>query len=705
MPEENIQFGEEFDPGEQSEVVEDADEELRSLVINMLEEAELFYTGNVEPVQEKATEYYLGEKFGNEARGRSQVVSTDVRDTVQAIIPSFMRIIFGPEEVIEYAPENAEDVEAAQQQTDYVNYIIREDNPGFMLFHSWIKDAFIRKLGVVKWNYIERERVSTSRHTGVSEEQLALLADEGDLVIDKEYPNIAASEDPQAPLTLYDCTLTRRVNESRHVIENVPNDEFYTSPSARGIEDARFVAHVREMKAHELIEMGIDPQVVEDAKGKRAQPGSALEDARSIDGGSSTNYDDEGDDATRDVEYAECYVLLEQEGETQLRKVCLVGRSEIVFDEAVDERPFAVYCPDPEPHTLYGQSLADYTMDLQQIKSMIMRGMLDSLALSLNPRTEIVDGYVNMADALNTEIGGIVRSRAPGMMREIKHDFVGREALPVLGYIDEIRENRTGISKAAAGLDADALQSSTKAAVAATISSAQQHIEMLVRVFVETGLKQLFSGLLRSVVKHQDYARTVRIRNEWVQVDPRHWNADKDVKINVALGAGTSEEKLRVLQNVVESQMALLQMGPNPVVGFAELRHSLAKMVELSGWPRATDFYKEYTQAQEMAEQQQKAQQPPPPDPTTMALQAQLQIEQQKAQIQAQSESAKHQRELQKLQAEDERERDRMAREFALRQQELELKYGLQAAEADARARTERERLIMDANQPDTQTQ
>ncbi len=534
---------------------------------------------------------------------------------------------------------------------------------------------------------------------------MAILSDEGDLVIEKEYPNIAASEDNLAPLTLYDCTLTRHVDESRHVIENVPNDEFYVSPSARSIDDARFVAHVREMKAHELVEMGIDPQVIEDAKGKREQPGSALEDARTLDGGTSTTYEEEGDEATRDVEYAECYVLIERDGETQLRKVCIVGRSEIVFDEAVDERPFAVYCPDPEPHTLYGQSLADYTMDLQQIKSMIMRGMLDSLALSLNPRTEIVDGYVNMADALNTEIGGIVRSRAPGMMREIKHDFVGREALPVLGYIDEIRENRTGISKAAAGLDADSLQSSTKAAVAATITAAQQHIEMLVRVFVETGLKQLFAGLLRSVVRHQDYARTVRIRNEWVQVDPRHWNANKDVKINVALGAGTSEEKLRVLQNVVESQMALLQMGPNPVVGFAELRHSLAKMVELSGWPRATDFYKEYTQQQEQAEKEAQAQQPPPEDPTTMALQAQLQVEQAKAQIQAQSEQAKHQREIEKLRMEDERERDRMAREFALKQQELELKYGLQAAEADARQRTERERLIMDANQPDTQAQ
>jgi hypothetical protein len=670
-----------------------------SLVVGMLEEAQQFYEGDVEPVQAKATDYYLGAEFGNEMRGRSKVVSTDVRDTVQAILPSFMRIVFGPEKVLEFKPRGAEDVEVAAQQTDYINYIIREDNPGFMIMHAWLKDAFVRKLGIVKWDYVERDRVLTTRHSGIGAEQLAVLADEGDVEILKEYPNPAANSDPQAALTLYDCELVRRVQENRIVISNVPNEEFLVNPSARSIADARFIAHVREMKAYELIEMGIDEDVIETAKGKlRDMSSDQLRQARTIDAGSNTSNDEEQDEETRPVEYAECYVLLERDENVQLRKVCIVGRSEIVYDEATDERPFAVYCPDPEPHTLYGQSLADYTMDLQLIKSMIMRGMLDSLNLTLNPRTEIVDGYVNVPDLLNPEIGGIIRSRAPGMMREVKHDFVGREAMPVLGYVDEVKENRVGISKASAGLDADALQSSTKAAVAATISAAQQHIELLVRIFAETALKDLFTGVLRTVVKHQDHARTVRLRNEWVEIDPRSWDAQMDVQVNVALGAGTSEEKVQILSGILQSQMGLLQMPGQPLVGFAEVRNTLGRLAELSGLPRSTDFYKPFTSQDEQAMEQQKAQQPPPQDPTVQALQMQLQIEQQKAQLQGQAEQAKHMREMQKLQMEDDRERDKIAREFALKQQELELKYGIAAAQADAAARTERERLIMDQN-------
>lgn len=678
---------------------DDVAEGRKDLVLNMLQEAETFYREHVEPVQVEATEYYLAKPFGNEEKGRSAVISTDVRDTVQAILPSMMRIMFGPERVVEFKPKGPEDVEVAEQQTDYVNLIFTEDNDGFMIIHGWLKDGFIRKLGVVKWDYEDTTRVETSDHTGLTEEQVAVLAQEGDVEILVVYPQ-ETTTDPTAPLTVYDVRLTRRIRDGRIRVYNVPNDEFWFSPGARSLKDARLVAHVREMRADELVAMGIDPEIIDDVKGKspaRAAYGSPLADSRTIDeGAQSGEFEEQQDEATRPVEYAECYVLLEDDAEVQLRKVCIVGRQHVVFDEAVDERPFALFCPDPEPHTLIGQSLADYTMDIQLIKSFLLRGMFDSLNLTLHPRVEIVEGMVNLDDLLNPEVGGMVRVRQPGMLRELLHTFVGKEAMPALGYMDETKENRTGISKAAAGLDADSLQSSTKAAVAATITAAQQHIEMLARVFAETAMRPLFKGLLRCVVKNQEHARVVRLRGEFVQVDPRHWDADMDVAVNIALGAGTAEEKLQTLAFQLQQQMQLLQMPGQPLVGFAELRNTLAKITELSGWKRSEDFYKPFTAEQEAQMQQQQAQQPPPPDPTTQALQAQLQIESQKLQLQQSKQQADLRLEAQKMQMEDDRERDRMAREFALKQQELEMKYQTTLVEADLERRVAAEKHAMD---------
>lgn len=676
--------------------VEDPEEERKSLVLSMLEEAEQFYRDEVEPVQSQATDYYLARPYGNEEKGRSQVIMTDVRDTVQAMLPSIMRVFTGPERVVEYKPKGPEDVEVAEQQTDYVNMLFYEDNPGFLILHGAFKDAMVRKLGIIKWHYEDLDRTETSEHTGVTEEEIGLLKQDGDVEILAVYPGEADAEG--GPLTLYDARVTRHIHDGRIRVYNIPNDEFWVNPGARSLEEARLVAHVREMRADELVAMGIDEELVEEVKGKQRSGAfeKKLANSRAIDEGTRTDVEDEQDEATRPVEYAECYVLLEDGGDVQLRKVCIIGRSHIVFDEAVDERPFALFCPDPEPHTLYGQSISDYTMDVQLIKSSLVRGMLDSMNLTLHPRVEVVDGQVNMDDVLNPEVGGVVRARAPGMVKEWLHTFVGKEAMPVLAYMDDVKENRTGISKAAAGLDADSLQSATKAAVAATITGAQQHLELLARIFAETGMKQLMTGLLRATVKHQDHKRTVRLRNKWVTVDPRHWDANRDVVVNVALGAGTTEEKLRTLGTILQSQLMLQQMPGQPLVGFVEIRRTMAKMAELSGWVRSDDFYKQFTPEMEQQMRQQQAQQPPPPDPTTMALQAQLQVEQGKLQLQQQKAQAELAMQERRMQMEDDRERDRMARDFALRQQEMEWKYATQAASADMDRRVAQEKHMME---------
>lgn len=263
----------------------------------------------------------------------------------------------------------------------------------------------------------------------------------------------------------------------------------------------------------------------------------------------------------------------------------------------------------------------------------------------------------------------------------------------MLQYMDEKKENSTGISKAAAGLDADALQSATKAAVAATISAAQQQIEMIARIFAETGMKQLFRGLLRTVVRHQDHERLIRLRNEYVVIDPRYWDANMDVIVNVALGQGMTEEKLQMLGMILQDQKEQLSMG-SPLVSFVEYRNTLKRFVELAGWKNADEFYRPWGPQEQQQFEQMQSQQQQQADPTMMLVQ----LEQQKLMLQAQQAQAELQLKAQAEAMKDDRERDKMAREFALKEFELELKHQAEIEDANLKAKVAADRAAMDAD-------
>ena len=274
---------------------------------------------------------------------------------------------------------------------------------------------------------------------------------------------------------------------------------------------------------------------------------------------------------------------------------------------------------------------------------------------------------VNLDDVMNTEVGSIIRQRQAGQVQPLSMPFVGREAFPVLQYMDQVKEARTGISKASQGLDANVLQSTTASAVAATVSAAQQHIELIARVFAETGMKDLFKIVLHLITTHQDAPRMVRLRNEFVPIDPRVWNSNMDVSINVALGRGTDAERMMMLRQIGEMQKdAMKTMGPqNPLTDITKLSNTLKAMTELAGFKDTSQFWSnpaEFT--------------PPPkqekPDVNEMLIQVQIQ------QIQAdiQKKAAQLQLDREKMQMEDDRKRDELEAELFVKAEEMKAKYG-----------------------------
>jgi hypothetical protein len=664
------------------------DTELEALVAGELTDATSFVDAELSPVRARAIQYYRGEPFGNEEEGRSQVVSTDVRDTIAGIMPSLMRVFFGSKKVVQFVPRGPEDVATAEQATDYVNYIFSQDNDGFLVCHSVFKDALRGALGIAKYYWEEKVEVKTEHYTGLDENALTVLLSEpgvvGSAIESMDDPSyrppinqMTGEEMTVDPMTgqplpvpqIYNVELKREYKSGRVVVEAVPPEEFLIDRRARSVEDSVIVAHRRMMRVSDLVALGYDEEEVRSQMGVYELDTNDEYLARNP---YAESYGPGGTQDDKRVLYVEAYMRVDydRDGIAELRKVCTIGPSyKMVMNEPCSHRPFALFCPDPEPHALIGLSIFDMTADLQRIKSAVMRNMLDSLSLAIHPRVGVVEGQVNMDDVLNTEVGGIIRQRAPGMVQPFSVPFVGQAAFPMLEYLDSVRETRTGMSKAAMGLDAGALQSTTRAAVAATVSASQQHLEMIARIFAETGMRALFKGILKLVVENQERPRVVRLRNQWVPIDPRSWDANMDVDVDVALGGGTEEQKVGVLTAVAQKQEQILQMmGPqNPLVSPQQYRNTLARLVEASGFKNVDEFFLDPAMMPPPPPPP-----PPPPDPAMILAQ----VEQQKIMADIQNKQAELELKRQQMLLEDDRARDKQEAEMMLRAYEIQLKSG-----------------------------
>jgi hypothetical protein len=667
------------------------DSEMQSLVSGMISAATQYVDGELSPERALATDYYFGRKVGVLAaqKGRSSAVLTEVRDGVQAVLPSLLRVIFGPEHAVEFVPRSAEDVDAALLKTDYVRFVFEEDNAGFLNTLAVLKDGLVKKLGVFKWGWDDTTEVTNYKLDNLSGEQLEALAMDDEV----EITRIEQRDDE-----LFDIEVKRTQKSGRATLFPVPPEEFLHNREARSLDEALFVAHRTHKPRGELIAMGIDPKLIDEHGGLDSDLQDSEEQIARMPNGITGEHEDLGE-ANDKILYVESYVRLDFDGDgiAERRMICTIGPSHYpVVNEPCDDIPFAIFCPDPEPHTLLGQSWADRLMDMQDIKSALMRGGLDSLAASLFPRTWYKEGDANMHDVLNPAIGAPIRTKSgAAAVGEFAHTFVGKEAFTVLQYCDDVVERRTGQNKGAQGIDADALQSSTKTAVAAAVTASQAQQEMLARIFAEGTLKRVFRGLLRLLVKHQPRARVTKLRGNWVEIDPRVWDADMDVQCNVILGAGLAEEKIATLREVAEIQGAILEkLGQeNPIVSLKEYRDTLAQIVEMRGFKNSGKFFKPITEKQLNEMRAAAANQPPPETPEMVLAKAQIQIEQMKAQAKIATDKMNAERDLLKtrmelelkrreIMLEDDRQRDKQAADAIIKLRDIEATTGVSQANA-----------------------
>lgn len=603
------------------------DEDIQDVLQSAASAAKDYMESVLEPDMSAATDRYKGLPFGNEQDGRSSYVARTTYETVHSQLASLCRVFYGPNDVVEFLPRHSSQRRWAKLATKAVNRIVDVDNDGFTLTHGWMKDALIRRIGVVKYSFQEYDRVRGMKHTNITAQEMAVLQQmypDAQVTITAQYepaPVEVMFGEPDEPR--FDAEIVLPEGRGKICIDHIPPEEFLYLPQTRDLDSAPIAIHQRESTPDELIAMGIDPVAIENEQGQieegisESMKYSRMPHARK---GSYDVYDTgiELDPSQRPVLFSEVYMLVDADGDgrSELRMFqCLGSKYEIVGDprgELMDELPFAVLTPYPEPHTLVGGSTYDAVKDIERVESDLYRGILNSLSKSIDPDTEAVASQVNMSDLLSPEVSKIIRVRKPGMIREVSTRFSGADAIPVVELMQSQREARTGQSRSSSGLEADSLQSTTALAAAETVSASHLQADMLARTFAETGFKRLYRGVLKLMVRH-GVTREVRDGGEYVQVNPAAWDADFDLAVNVGIGYGKNEEKIAALQQMIQYQAQAMEAGL-PFVGNVELRNTAAELATLLGLD-AELFFQPWGPEQEQQMQEAMSKQPPPPDP------------------------------------------------------------------------------------------
>jgi hypothetical protein len=585
-----------------------SDDEVLSAIDEEIRNSVGFYSGELASQRKTALDYYHGEPFGNEVEGRSAYVSRDVADTIEWIMPSMMSIFYGGDTIVKFEPQNQNDVEKAKQATDYVNYIFQRQNDGFLSLYTFVKDALLSKNGFLKVYYEEYKDGKKETYDNLNDIELANIVQGAEVI-----------EHTQNPDGSHAVTVRKTKQYGKCCVEPVPPEEIFVNKGAKApLHKNRFVAHRRQVTLSELREMGFD---VPDDFGGDETNFSEERIARFA-------YDDtdELNDVNREkkVWLSECYLQIDVDGDgiSELRRVITAGK--VIFEnEECDTIPFVTMTPIIMPHKLYGMSIADLVMDLQLLKSTIFRQLLDNMYLANNGRYMALDGMVNIDDLLTSRPGGIVRVKTFDAVKPMQPPVLGSGAFGLLEYVDTVKENRTGVTRYNQGIDADSLNK-TATGINQIMSAAQARIQLIARVFAETGIKDLFYAILECVQKHQKEPQMIQLRDQFVPMDPREWTNKFDMTVTVGLGTGSKESQMAQLFQILQMQLTMMG-GGLPVVNAQNIYNAAIKLLEAGNIKGGEMFFTDPS----------RVQQQPRPDPEMAKVMMEKELQEKELQVKA----------------------------------------------------------------------
>jgi hypothetical protein len=612
-------------------------DELEVVALIEQEESVAYGLNDTELAREraKAIEYYLGEPYGNEVEGRSQVVTTEVQDTIEAALPQLLKIFVSGDEIVRFNPKHAEDIPAAEQETEYINHVVMEKNPGYLVFYTWIKDALLSKNGYVKVYYEDEEKVEEESYRGLTDAQLQMIAsNQGVEVLEHDqYQDPSVQIPPELQMAaemgvpealqmlqqipmLHDVKIAVTESTGKICIINVAPENMLVGVDTpnTNLQEARFVQH-REYKTRDELE----------AEGFDVPAGLENNDGRYDEESMARDLYDEQNNVTHAnlILVKDTYIRIEG----KLRRYVIAGNT-VLLEEDADIVPFCCLTPHLMPHRHIGRSYADLTMSDQLVGSTLIRGLLDAMYLANQPRFAISDN-VNLDDMLVSRPGGVVRTTGDpaGNILPLMAAPPSPITFNLIELLNSNREKRTGVTSYNQGLEADSLNK-TKGGMQMIMNAAQERLLNVARLFAETGVKDLFMMVHRLVRTNYTKPDIVRLRNEWVEVDPRQWKTRTDMVITVGLGTGNKDQQIQHLMTMLGVQQQAMQIG---IATPTNIYHSCIKLAQNAGFKDAEEFFTD------PSTQEQK---PPQPDPKVIEAQMKMELEGKKLEQKTQNDQA-----------------------------------------------------------------
>ena len=661
-----------------------SEKDILAVLSREIHNASGFIGGELVSRRKKSLQYYLGMPLGNEQEGRSQVISNDVLDTVESLMPSLMRIFTSGDNVFSCEGTGPEDDEMARQCSDYLNYIFYKENSGFLALYSAFKDALIQKNGILKVYWDDSQKTEREEYTRLSDDEFNDLVTNPEVKVknhsEYEEPILDDQGKELDKVTLHDVVIHRTRLYGQVRIEPVPPEEFLISRRSKDINSANFVCHRTNKTRTELVEMGYDKDLVDSLP--TGNTDFFTEDKfirhQNVDFSHGAS---EGDKSTNDILIYECYIKLDvnEDGKAELLKITTAGSGtgKMIDMEEVDNYPFVSMTPVIMPHRFHGRSVSELVEDIQLIKSTVMRQMLDNMYLTNNNRVAVQDGQVAMDDLLTNRPGGIVRTKQPpqNVMMPLPMQPLTEQATAMLGYLDSVKETRTGITRQSQGLDANTLNK-TATGQNQILTQSQMRMELIARIFAETGVKDLALKMFELVCKYQQKEKIVRIRGKYIPMRPYEWKDRVNVTVQVGLGTGSKEQQLILLNAILERQMQAINLQQNtfgPMVNLRNIYNSLKKLIENAGLNGIEPYFMD----PDVGAAQMPQLPPKPPTEFEKVTLAQVQGENQRAQLNANV----------TLKEIEGRMRQQLL-DFEIKIKELELKYGSKIDELELKRRS-----------------
>lgn len=662
------------------------------------------YDSSLQEDRERALNYYKGDVSQDMPvlPNRSSVTSTDVADGVERALPDLIEIFASGDDGITFQAGGAEDEDLAKQETDYVRHVIFQQNKGFRVLYTMFKDALLSKVGVVKY-YWDPTPEYQEYQTAVSHLlSLEELEQQGHEIID--------IGDQQQDTTI-PVTLRKMVSNGRVVIKAWAPEDFTVAEDTVDLCDTTYCAARSRMRVQELLADGHDPEKVATLTNDNDSASEVIELARdTVEETSQNETEDAAIDELRLVEIIEHYVRVDLEGtgKPQIWRI-VTGNDEAVILE-MEKRSrieFAAITPYPMTHRFYGQSLADKLIEIQKWKTALIRMLNDSGYFALNQRPE-----VNVNKCTEDTIPALLDNQpgrpVPTQGDAIKNIETGGPTFDMLGAIEfanTVAEERTGIVRNAQGLDPDTLHD-TATGAKILIGAAQKRLRMMARLFAETGIRDLFLGvhdLLRSNATMQD---TIRLRNEWIEIDPQSWNRRKDVVIEIGVGHGGREEEIAKFDLFANRMGDIIEMqgGPGGIISEENIYAAADAYGDRLGIKGIERFITDPAQAEPQEEgpseaemmmqmEQQKFQAQHQLD--MEKAQAALQLDQMKAEANANAQREKHALDMQLA-----REKAAQEAQLAREKMTLEAELAREKALIEASIRADVESAKLSQNRP-----